>query len=137
MPRTLRVLPDAPMAVVQYLRLRSEVTALVPSDRITTAIAPQPTYPVVIVQRIGGIALAKENIDEAAIQISVFGGSQYQCSTLARTIRAAISAIQNDTVSAGVLVSGWEESGLAWLPDETTTPPLSRFVARYQVITHP
>jgi len=139
MPRPIRVLPDAPLALIQYLGARSEVTAVVPASRITTAIPSNPTYPLVIVQRVGGLSVAKENIDEAALQVSVFHtlDKQQECSLVARTIRAAIVAIQNDSVSAGVLVSGWEETGPQWLPDTTTTPPLARFVARYQVITHP
>jgi len=137
MPRPITVLPDGPLALIQYLRARSEVTSLIPAERITTAIAPAPTFPLVLVQRVGGNAIRKEFVDAPALQVSVFGGTQYECSHIARAIRALVLAIANDSVAEGVLVSGFEEVGPSWLPDTTVTPPLARFVARYQVLLHP
>jgi hypothetical protein len=137
MPRPITVLPDAPLALLQYLRSQTIVTDLVPAERITTTISPAPTYPLIIVQRVGGNAVRKEFVDEPALQVSVFGGDQHLCSQVARTVRAAVLAIANDVVAEGVLVSGFEEVGPSWLPDTTVTPPLSRFVARYQVLLHP
>ena len=136
MPKPINVLPDAELAVIQYLRARSEVTALVSSDRITTVLPPQPTYPHVTLMRLGGDSLAWGNIDESAVQIDVWGGSRYQCQRIARTIRACILAIANDTVSEGTLVSGFEETAPQWLPDDVVVPPLPRFVARYRVLLH-
>lgn len=132
----VNVLPDAELAVIQYLRSRTEVTALVPSDRITTTLPPQPTYPVVLVQRIGGLATAWQQIDEPALQVEVVGGSRYQCQQLARTVRACLLAIRNDTVAEGTLVSGTEEVAIQWMPDMVVVPPLPRFVARYRVFIH-
>lgn len=132
----ISVLPDGELAVIQYLRSRSEVTTLVPADRITTALPPNPVYPVVLVKRIGGIANAWQRIDEPALQVEVVGGSRYQCQALARTVRACILAIYNDTVSEAVLVSASEEVGIQWMPDEVVVPPLPRYVARYQVLLH-
>jgi hypothetical protein len=138
MARPIVVLPDAPLAVIQYLRQRTEVTTLVPAARITTAIPPKNVqYPLILVQRAGGQPLVKEFIDEAAIQISVLGGSQYDCSQVMRTVSAAMVAIANDKVDAGVLVSGFVEVGSQWIPDTTTVPPLSRFIARFAVLLHP
>jgi hypothetical protein len=132
----ISVLPDAELAVIQYLRSRSEVTNLVPGERITTTLAPNPTYPVVLVKRIGGNATAWQRIDEPALQIEVVGGTRYQCQALARTVRACILAIRNDQVSEATLVSGFEEVGIQWIPDSVVVPPLPRFVARYQVLLH-
>ena len=132
----VNVLPDSELALIQYLRNRTEVTALVPADRITTTLPPKPTYPVVLVQRIGGIAEAWQAIDEPAYQVEVVGGSRYQCQTLARTVRACILAIRNDTVSEAVLVSASEEVGIQWIPDAVVVPPLARYVARYRVLLH-
>jgi hypothetical protein len=132
----INVLPDAELAIIEYLRSRTEVTSLVPSDRITTTRPPKPTYPLVTVMRIGGTATAWQQIDEPALQIDVIGGSRYQCQQIARTIRACILAIRNDTVTEGVLVSGTEEVGPQWLPDQVVVPPLPRFVARYRVFIH-
>lgn len=130
------VLPDAELALIQYLRTRSEVTSLVPAARITTVRPKTPTYPLVLIQRIGGESLAWNAIDEAAYQVDVVGGSRYDCQKLARTIAACILAIANDTVSEGVLVSAQEEVGPQWVPDSVVVPPLPRFVARYRVLLH-
>jgi hypothetical protein len=128
--------PDAELALIQFLRGRGEITALVPSARITTVRPQEPIYPLVLVQRIGGNALAWNSIDEAAFQIDVVGGSRYDCQKIARTIAGCILAIANDTVSEGVLVSAQEEVGPQWLPDGVVVPPLSRYVARYRVLLH-
>ena len=132
----INVLPDAELAVIQYLRSRSEVTTLVPSERITTTRPASPEYPLVMVQRIGGLADAWQQIDEPALQVDVVGGSRYQCQELARTIRACLLAIRNDTVTEATLVSGAEEVSIQWLPDQVVVPPLARYVARYRVLIH-
>jgi hypothetical protein len=137
MPRPIVVLPDAELTLIQYLRARTEVTSKIPAARIVTSIPPKPTYPIVLVSRAGGKAVVKEYIDEPALQVSVVGGTKYDCSELIRTIRAAIVSIANDRVDAGLLVSGFEEVGAQWTPDTTTTPPLSRYIARFTVLMHP
>lgn len=138
MAQTPIVLPDAELALIQYLRGRSEITALVASARITTVRPQEPTYPLVLVHRVGGTALTWNAIDEAAIQIDVLGeqSKQYECNKIARTIQACIMAIANDTVTEGVLVSASEEVGPQWIPDAVVVPPLPRYVARYRVILH-
>jgi hypothetical protein len=132
------VLPDAELAVIQYLRSRSELTALVPSARITTARPNTPTYPLVLVQRIGGTSLSWNAIDEAALQVDVVAGAddKYLASRISRTVAACILAIANDTVSEGVLVSAVEEVGPQWIPDTVVVPPLARYVARFRVFLH-
>jgi hypothetical protein len=137
MPAPVNVLPDAELAVIQYLRARSEVTALVPADRITTTLPPKPTYPVVLIQRIGGVAPVWQRLDEPAIQVDVVGGSRYDCHKLARTVRACLMAIRNDTVTEGVLVLVAEEVALQWMPDMVPVPPLPRYTARFTVLLHP
>lgn len=137
MPNPVNVLPDAELALIQYLKARTEITALIPAARITTALPPQPTYPCVTVTRMGGSALVWQRIDEPDFQVEVWGGSRFECNTLARTVRACIMSIRNDTVSAGVLVSAGEQVGMQWMPDDVTVPPTSRFVGRFSVLIHP
>lgn len=136
MAMPINVLPDAELALIQFLRSRSEVTALVPSARITTTTPPEPTYPIVRVMRIGGTSTSWGAIDEPAFQVDVVGGSRYLCQQIARTVRACILAIANDTVSEGTLASASEEVGIQWIPDSVVVPPLPRFVARYRVFIH-
>lgn len=131
----VNVLPDGELALIQYLRSRTEVTALVPAERITTTRPAEPTYPLVTVMRIGGLA-NNWQIDEPAFQVEVIGGSRYQCQQIARVVRACILAIRNDVVTEATLASGFEEVGIQWIPDSVVVPPLPRYVARYQVLMH-
>ncbi len=136
MPNPVYVQPDAVLALLQYLRLRPEVTALIPADHLVTEIPSSPTYPYVVVQLGGGNGIWP-GLDEPAMQVDTVGGTKYLCGQIARTIRACIWAIANDTVPAGVLASGSDEMGPAYIPDMTPTPPLPRYTARYRVLLHP
>ena len=134
----VNVAPDAELALIQYLRSRTEITSLVPSARITTTRPTSPTYPLILVQRIGGTSLAWNAIDEAAYQIDVVAGvdDRYLCQRIARTIAGCVLALANDNVTEGVLASASEEVGPQWMPDMVVVPPLARFVARYRVLLH-
>lgn len=133
----LALLPDDELALIQYLRTVTQVTALVPAARITTEIPPSPVYPVVLIQRAGGTGIWPA-LDDAALQVDVVAdaGKRRDCKILAQTVRAAILAIANDVVPEGVLASGSEEIGPQYMPDTIPNPPLPRYTARYRVITH-
>lgn len=137
MPLPLTQYPDDELALIQYLRTIPAVTALVPSARITTELPPNPTYPVVLIQRAGGVGIWPA-LDDAALQVDVVAdaGQRRACKILAQTVRAAVLAIANDIVPEGVLVSASEEIGPQYLPDTIPNPPLPRYTARYRVITH-
>ncbi len=131
------VLPDDELALLEYLRSVAEVTALVPAARITLELPPSPVYPVVLLQRAGGIGIWPA-LDEPAIQVDVVAdaGQRRACKVLAQTVRAAILAISNDVVTEGVLASATEEIGPQYLPDTIPVPPLPRYTARYRVLLH-
>lgn len=140
MANPLFVLPDPTLALIQYLRARSEVTALVPSARIISQINPAPVYPLVVVTSAGsGSEGIWPAVDDAALQVDAYGTDQANSFLIARTIRAAVWAINNDIVAAGVLTSGDDEIAPQWLPDQVTKPaaPLPRVTARYRIILHP
>ncbi len=131
-------LPDDELALIQYLRTRSEVTALVPAASITTQLAPSPTYPVVLITRVGGVvSSAPWRLDISSIQVDVVGPiDRATCKALTQTVRAAVVAIANDTVTAATLVSATEEIAPQWLPDTVSNPPMPRFVSRFRVVLH-
>jgi hypothetical protein len=137
MPYPLAPLPDDELALIQYLRSVSAVTALVPAGRITTELPPNPTYPVVLVSRAGGVTITY-GIDDPALQVDVnhSAGNRRACKQLAQVVRAAILAIANDVVPEAVLASGSEEVGPQYLPDTIPIPPLPRFTARYRIVMH-
>jgi hypothetical protein len=130
------VQPDAVLAMLQYLRLRTELMALIASDHIVTEIPTSPTYPYVLVQLAGGSGIWPA-IDNPTMQVDAVGGTKAACSLIARTVRACVWSIANDVVPAGVLSSGHEEMAPAYIPDTVPTPPLPRFTARYSVLLHP
>lgn len=139
MARPLAIAPDDELALLQYLRGIPEVTALLPAERQGTALPAQvdlTTAPFLIVQRIAGQASAAPGIDEPVVQIDVTGGDRSVCKRAILTVRAAILAIANDRVPAGVLASAYEEIGPSWLPDTLVAPPTPRFTARFRLTTH-
>ena len=136
MPYPLAVDCDATLAMIQYLRLRTELTALLPAASIVTEIPTAPTYPYIVIQEAGGSSIFPA-IDVPTLQVDTVGGSKVLCNQIARTVKAAVVGIANDIVPAGVLSSGHEEMRRAWLPDIVPTPPLPRYTARYSVILHP
>lgn len=139
MPDPIVPLPDDELALIQYLRGRTQVTDLVPAERITTALPPSPTYPYVLVQRIGGNTTERPLwLDSPTLQVDVLGPpDRAACKRLTQVVRASVIAIANDTVPAGVLASAAEEVPPQWLPDTLSNPPLPRFTARYRVVLHP
>lgn len=136
MPNPLYVGPDALLALLQYLRSVSGVTSVIPGNKIVTSIPPTGTeYPYVLIG-LGGGSGTTLAVEKPVYQIDVMGGSKEQCGLIARTIKAAILAIANDTVDEAVLSSGVCEVGLTWLPDTLAVPPLSRYTSRYRVTLH-
>ena len=135
MPYPIVAAPDDELAVIEYLRGLTQVTALVPAASITTQLPPSPVYPVVLIQRIGG-QMIWPALDEPAIQVDVLGVTKVAAKTLMMVIRAALLAIANDIVPAAVLASAYEEVGPSWLPDTIPIPPVPRYVARFRILLH-
>lgn len=142
MPGPVYVLPDPVLAVLQYLRLRGELTGLLPAAHIGTVLPANPVYPYLLVSLAGGhmVSPATEEsavqLDALAVDVGSVSGKE-TASVIARTARAAMWAIRNDIVPAGVLSSSGEESGPQWFPDTIPTPPVARFVQRHAVVLHP
>jgi len=133
----LAPLPDDELALIQYLKTVTQVTALVPATRITTELPPNPIYPVILVQRAGGTVIWPA-LDDPAIQVDVCAaaGQRRACKQITQIVRSAILAIANDVVNEAVLASGSEEIGPQWMPDTIPVPPLPRYTARYRVLLH-
>lgn len=126
---------DDELALLQYLRSRSEVTALVAAANIILELPPNPVYPYVLVLRAGGSSVAPD-IDDSALQVDVLGPTRGTSKRLALAVRAAILAIANDVVSEAVLSSASEEIAPQWMPDTIPVPPQPRYTARYRIILH-
>lgn len=138
MPKPIYVLPDPTLATIQFLRTITQLTALTPLTKIVSELPNNPDYttPYVIVQHAGGSGIWPA-IEDAAIQIDVVGGLKILCGQVTAVVRAAIWAIANDIVPAGVLSSGVDEMAPAWMPDTVMIPPTPRYTARYRILLHP
>jgi hypothetical protein len=135
MPYPIAAQADDELALLQYLRTITTVTALVPVANVIQELPPSPTYPYVLIQRAGGDQVAPD-IDDAAIQVDVLAETRGAAKRLALAVRAAILAIANDQVPEAVLCSAAQEIGPQWLPDTVPTPPQPRYTARYSIILH-
>jgi hypothetical protein len=136
MPNPIVPMPDDELAVIQYLRTISVVTALVPAANIIQELPPTPAYPYVLIQRAGGQVAVWQAIDEPAIQVDVLATTRGTAKRLMLAVRAAILSIANDVVPEAVLSSAYEEVGPSWLPDTVPVPPQPRYTARYRVLLH-
>lgn len=132
MTRPVSLLPDAELAVIAYLRGRSEITAILPAARITTALPSVPAWPALLVQRSGGRPVAAERLDAADMVIDAVGTDKAQCSLLARTAAAVLVAAAGTQVpEAGAVIQSAElGQGPMWLPDTQSNPPLARYMVR-------
>lgn len=136
MPNPIVDMPDDEFALLQYLKARPEVLALIPAAQMRTELPANPTYPMVLITRAGGGAHDRGSIDEPAIQTDVVGGDKRTCKRIAQRVRAAYLAIANDVVDEAVLVSASEEIGLTWFPDAIPTPPIPRYTMRHRLLLH-
>ena len=91
--------------------------------RVYSSIPADPTYPLVTVQRIGGIPSVREYLDTANIQIDVWGGSKSEARDIAARARVVLLSLAGTSVTSPV--SAWISAvedvlGLSWQPDQLT-----------------
>jgi hypothetical protein len=129
----LRLQVDAELLTVNYLRARTEISALV-STRVTTELPPAPTFPALVVSRIGGISDYPGWIDVGRLQFDAWGTTKATASALARTALAALREMPGSH-ALGVVTRVAQDLGLTWAPDETTDQP--RYLFGCVVHLHP
>ena|SRR3972149_12195584 len=121
---TFMVMPDLEAVVSKTLRDAGySAYSSIPND---------PTWPLLIVSRAGGIPPIRQYLDGARIQVDVWGGAKgdpppavtkSQIQDIAQTARTIIFALEGTTVISPVeaFISGVDDaSGLLWLPDDAT-----------------
>lgn len=126
------LLPDIEAMTSQYLRQHADVTALV-ADRVVTILGKDQQYPAVRITRIAGAPTTSTILvlDEAWLQLDVFGGSQKQARDIAATCQAALKDFPSYASSLG-RVTGIRFGSFAYQPDEAFSPPKPRY--RFDVI---
>lgn len=112
--------PDIEAVVAVTLR-NAAISGL--STRVYSSVPTNPTYPLVTVQRIGGVPSVREYLDTANIQIDVWGGTKSEARDIAARARVVLLGLAGSLVSSPVAawISAVEDAlGLSWQPDPVT-----------------
>lgn len=97
----------------------------VSGSRVYSSIPNSPTYPLIVVRRIGGLPIHRSAYDQAEVQLDVWAESKSEARSLAAQARIALLDSEGTTVTvsgSSSWVSAVEDSlGLTWLPDPGNT----------------
>lgn len=110
-------------------------------QRVYSSVPHTPTFPLVIVQRIGGIPVERHRIDGPRLQITVWGTSKSESHDIAQQSRAVLHGMEGSTftVAGGapvdIFIAGVEDDlGLFWSPDSPTGR--DRYIFGLHLYTH-
>lgn len=131
----VHILPDVEQMVIQWALGTPAVNTV--SDRIYSAVPANPTFPLIRVTRIGGLPTSRLLwLDQASLQVDVWGGAKATARLVAETMRAHMSADLVGPHNPGS-VTAVEVGGLTWLPDADYTPAKPRYTFDAAVYYHP
>lgn len=129
------VLPDIEALVIAWA-LESDAVNTV-DDRIYGALPNTPTFPAIRITRVGGAPPQRLHwLDEALLQVDVFGGPKSTARLLAATFAAELSTNLVGTHALGVVTAA-TAGGLQWQPDESFAPAKPRYTFDATVTYHP
>lgn len=133
---TVHVLPDIERLVIEWALEVDALTDLV-DDRIYSAVPNSPTFPLIRVMRWGGVPPQRLHwLDQASLQIDVWGGRKAEASEVARTFAAHIANTLVGTHTLGV-VTAVEVGGPRWEPDASYTNAKPRYIVEASIWFHP
>lgn len=92
--------------------------------RVYSSVPSRPTYPLAVVERLGGTAPIRQRLDAARIQVSVWADSKSDARDAAELARQTLHATMEGSayLTLNAFVTGVEdETGLTWLPDPATS----------------
>lgn len=134
MPTTVDVFPDAEAAASIHLRAQG-----IASGRVYSSIPSDAVYPLVRIQRVGGLPVTRMRLDAADLQFDVYGQSKSQARLLAAQTRAAMYLLEASEVSipsGNAYVTGVTDVMAAtWMPDSSNVTT-SRYVFTMRVFLH-
>jgi hypothetical protein len=79
-----------------------------------------PTFPMVVVQRIGGVPTERHALDRARLQVSVWGRNLTEAQSLAQQARQALHAAEGNRTGFAFVTAVEDDLGLAFLRDPET-----------------
>ena len=127
------VFPDAEAACSIILR-----NADIAGDRVYSSIPASPTFPLIVVERIGGIPAVRQRLDRARVQLSVWGNTKSEARLLAMQARAVLFAAEGTTVTistGNAVITGVDDDlGLFWQPDSATDR--DRYIFGVEIFLH-
>ena len=95
-----------------------------------SSIPNSPTWPIAVVMRAGGFPAVRRYLDSVRIQIDVWGGARGDTTPtpkstiqdMAQNIRVVVLRLEGKKVTTpvGAWISGVEDGGMIWLPDDDT-----------------
>lgn len=127
-----QVFPDAEAAVGTAIR-----AANIPGigGRVYSSVPKSPTFPLIVVRRIGGRPTVRQSLDTAHIQIDVWGRNKGEAHDAAQLARVALHRAEG-TVQRDAFITAVEDSlGLSWQPDPDTDR--DRYILGAYVSTRP
>lgn len=138
-----RLLPDAEELVIAYLLASDDIAALVGERVFPELPQDQDEWPILLVERVGGLPAAERHLDAPEIELQAWADTKAEARTLAATAQAVLQelvGIQPPPAPSGPpaigVVSGIEHvNGLQWVPDPETGRP--RYVFEIRVFVHP
>lgn len=145
----VEVLPDTEGAVRTFLRANAAVAAIV-GARVFFGVpkgATEASFPLVVVQRVGGGDSDSEApVDEALLQVDCWGsisaesgyGVKATATALKNAVRSAFKSFNGGQLVAGVECGGFTVQSDIWLPDpENDRPRYSLTVEAAAISTTP
>lgn len=109
--------PDVEAMVGSALR-----AANVCGGRCYSSIPRDPTWPLAVSQRLGGTPADSRRLDQASIQVDIYGETKSQARLEADKARLALHNVEGDLfyTQMGYITAVVDSSGLTFLPDPLT-----------------
>lgn len=132
-------LPDAELVCVNYLNDKPSIQDLV-ENRISTELPRDLEFPCITISRIGGYPVEDIWLDNVHIQVSSWANTKREAYVVASTARAALLDMgygYRDEVEGAYVTGVIDLSGLLWMPDDSQTKPIPRYLFGISVYLHP
>jgi len=112
----------APFPDIEAMIRSALADANVAGGRVYSSVPARPTYPLVQVQRLGGLPAVERRLDRARIQIDVWGNSKSEAFDIAETARLVAHEAEATAFGEwhGFITAVEDELGMTFLPDPET-----------------
>jgi hypothetical protein len=124
--------PDVENLVVAFLKTRTELNGV--SVGVSLPADFDGSGRAVVVNRLGGVFLADDRLDDALALVDTYGGDKTAAHAVANAVRGVLPLLTSASHADGVVVSEVEENqGPCWSPDRRHDNA-NRYVMRYRLV---